>query len=211
MRIAVIGASKGIGAALVHYAEKAGHAVTAVGRSLDLAETPGLIPIRASILDEGVADRVVDGADAVVWCAGSVGFGPALLKTVTWFSDGTRLVIEAMRRAGVRRLVVVTGIGAGDSRGHGGFIYDRLLQPLAIGAIYEDKDRQEALVRASALDWTIVRPGFLTDELPQRGYKVLTDLDGVHSGYISRSDCADCLLRAVETSAWIGETIFITD
>jgi putative NADH-flavin reductase len=211
MRIAVIGASKGVGATLVHYAERAGHAVTAVGRSLEMDETPSVTPIRASILDGGVADRVVAGADAVVWCAGSVGFGPALFKTVTWFSEGTALVIEAMKRAGLRRLVVVTGIGAGDSRGHGGFIHDRLLLPFVIGAIYEDKDRQEALVRASGLDWTIVRPGFLTDELPQRSYKILTRLDGVRAGYISRSDCADCLLRAVETNQWIGQTILITD
>jgi nucleoside-diphosphate-sugar epimerase len=210
-RIAVIGATRGIGAALVHYARAAGHEVTAVGRSLSDDEAPGFTPIKASILDPGVADRAVAGAGAVVWCAGSVGFGPAFLKDVRWLSEGTSLIVDAMKRAGVRRLVVVTGIGAGDSRGHGGFVHDRLLQPLAIGAIYRDKDRQEEIVRASGLDWTIVRPGFLTDEPPERRYRIVTDLAGVRVGYISRSDCADCLLRAVETNSWIGETILITD
>lgn len=54
------------------------------------------------------------------------------------------------------------GIGAGDSKGHGGFFYDRIFYPLLLKAVYSDKDRQESLIRASNADWTIVRPGFLT-------------------------------------------------
>ena len=76
-----------------------------------------------------------------------------------------------MKKAGVKRLVCVTGIGAGDSKGHGGFLYDSIFLPFLLGTIYADKDRQELVIKASDVDWTIVRPGFLTNgpltQIPQ--------------------------------------------
>jgi nucleoside-diphosphate-sugar epimerase len=211
MRIAVIGATLGIGLALTNQARAAGHAVTAVGRSLGASLAPDLIAVTGSIEDADVARRAVDGADAVAWCAGGHGFGPAFLRRVEWVSRGTMVLLEAMRSAGVARLAVVTGIGVGDSRGHGGFVHDRILQPLAVGALDADKERQEALVRASGLDWTIVRPGFLTDDPPRRRYGVHRDLTGLVAGPISRSDVADCLLRCLAGGEWRGETILVCD
>ena len=68
-----------------------------------------------------------------------------------------------MKVAGVKRLIAVTGLGAGDSRGHGGLIYDAVVFPLLLKRVYDDKDVQESIVRSSGLDWTIVRPGLLTN------------------------------------------------
>ena len=211
MRIAVIGATRGIGACLVDQARTAGHDVTAVGRSLDLAPAPDLDVVQGSITDPAITARAVEKADAVAWCAGGTDFGPAWLKRVTWMSEGTRLLVGAMRSRGVRRLVAVTGVGAGDSRGHGGLLYDRILQPLALGAIYADKDRQEALIRDSGLDWTIVRPGLLHDGPPWRRYRTVTDLAGVTAGRISRADCADFILRSLTEDRWVAQTVLITD
>ena len=86
----------------------------------------------------------------------------AVLAGTTLFSKATRILIDAMRAAGVRRLVTVTGMGAGDSRGHGGFLYDAVMFPLVLKRIYDDKDVQEQMIRASGLEWTIARPGLLT-------------------------------------------------
>ena len=69
-----------------------------------------------------------------------------------------------MTRSGVRRLVCISALGVGDSHGHGGFIFDRLFQPLLLRHAYKDKDRQEAAIRASSLDWVIVRPAMLTND-----------------------------------------------
>jgi putative NADH-flavin reductase len=209
MRIAIIGASSGIGLELVIQARAAGHHAVALARNIRTKPAADLTPIPGSILDVGVAERAVQGADGVAWCVGANTFGPAVLRTVTVFSEGTRRTIHAMNAAGVRRLAVITG--AGESRGHGGWLYDCIGLPLVVGAIYADKDRQEAIVRASSLDWTIVRPTLLTNGPRTGKYRVATDLAGVHRGQISRADCADCLLRALTEGAWSRQTILITD
>jgi putative NADH-flavin reductase len=131
-------------------------------------------------------------------------------KPVTVFSEGTRNVLEAMRREGVRRLICVTGIGAGDSKGHGGLLYDCLFKPLLLKTIYVDKDRQEALIQASEADWTIVRPGFLTNGPLTMKYRVIADLIGVTCGKISRADVAHFILEELTANRYLGQTPLLT-
>jgi hypothetical protein len=76
---------------------------------------------------------------------------------MTLFSN-TRILIDAMVGHGVRRLVAITGVGAGETKGHGGFLYDCILYPLFTKRVYTDEGRQDELIRASPLDWVIVRP-----------------------------------------------------
>ena len=125
----------------------------------------------------------------------------AQFKEMTLLSEGTRNLIGAMQPEGVNRLVCITGIGAGESKGHGPWWYDWLVQPLILRGVYADKTRQEALVRKSGLDWTIVRPGALTNG-PAKGSKavhILTDLNGARAGFISRADVATfCLSEVVD-------------
>ncbi len=104
----------------------------------------------------------------------------------------------------------MTGIGAGDSRGHGGFFYDKIINPLLLKTTYEDKDRQEAIVRESGLDWVIVRPGFLTNGSRTGEYRVLTELNGVKAGKISRADVADFILREAAEMKYRGQTPLLT-
>src|SRR5215210_6937880 len=211
MRIAVLGANSGIGRQLVHQARMAGHHVVAVARSIGSEQAPNLTPISGSILDPRVAERATSGCDAVAWCVGSRTLGPALLRTVTLFSEGTKRTIAAMKGAGVSRLAVITGVGAGESRGHGGLLYEWIGLPFMIGAIYADKDRQEALVKGSDLDWTIVRPTLLTNGPRTGQYRVLTSFEGIHGGRISRADCAACLLHAMVEGTWLRTAIVITE
>ena len=74
------------------------------------------------------------------------------------FSEGTRQVLAAMKGAPGIKLLAVTGIGAGDSKGHGGFFYDRIINPLLLATIYEDENRQEALIQLlcdRAFEWSL--------------------------------------------------------
>jgi uncharacterized protein YbjT (DUF2867 family) len=73
-----------------------------------------------------------------------------------------KIAPSSSKAVGVNRLIAVTGLGAGDSRGHGGILYDAVVFPLLLKRAYDDKDVQEWIIRSSGLDWTIVRPGLLT-------------------------------------------------
>ena len=208
MKLLIIGATRGIGFRLLEQALQVGHAVTALVRDPQkiAKKHDGLRVIQGDILDLESVQRAMAEQEAV--CV-TIGIG-ITWKPVTLFSQGTRNVLEAMRRQGVRRLICITGIGAGDSKGHGGFLYDRLFNPLLLKTIYEDKDRQEALIRASETEWTIVRPGFLTNGPLTKQYQVLTDLTGVTSEKISRADVAHFIVEELAANRYSGQTPLLT-
>jgi hypothetical protein len=106
----------------------------------------------------------------------------------------------------VKRLIAVTGLGAGDSRGHGGLLYDAVVFPLLLKRVYDDKDVQEWIIRSSGLDWTIVRPGLLADGPATGQYRVLTAPNDWRFGTISRADVADFLVRQIDDRSLMGTT-----
>jgi putative NADH-flavin reductase len=208
MKLLIIGASRGIGRQLLEQALQAGHLVTAMARHPEHLprQSAGLQTVAGDILNLSLVQQVVAGQEAV--CL-TIGVG-VTIKPVTVFSQGTKNVLAAMAEHGVRRLVCVTGIGAGDSAGHGGLLYDRLFKPLLLKTIYEDKDRQEALIRASDTDWTIVRPGFLTNGPLTENYRVLNDLWGITADKISRADVAHFMLEELSAPRYVGQTPLLT-
>jgi putative NADH-flavin reductase len=206
MKILVIGATGPTGRELVAQGAALGHQVTAAVRNPETAMLPaGVRVVRGDVLDATSMAAAVAGQDAVISSLGS----KLSRKPTTLFSDGTRNLIDAMNGAGVRRLVCITGIGAGDSRGHGGFLYDRIFQPLLLNEIYKDKDRQEGLIRASSLDWTIVRPGALSNGARTEQVRAWSDLSGVTVGKISRADVAWFILKYLNDQGSIRSTITI--
>jgi putative NADH-flavin reductase len=208
MKLAVLGASRGVGLALSKMALERGHDVTAVVRSsaaFQLAH-PKLRVVSGDIRNQASVEAAIAGQDAVCVC---IGVNPTF-RPVDVFSKGMTNVLAAMQKTPNMKIVSVSGIGAGDSRGHGGFIYDRIVQPLLLKTIYEDKDRQEALLKASGIDWMIVRPGMLTNGPETRHYKVLTDLTGVTAGQISRADVADFILNQLTNPTHFKQTPLLT-
>jgi len=208
MKVLVIGGTRGTGREVVAAAHAAGHELTLLARNAERISLP-VTGVRVVVGDAGDADdieRAVAGQDAVVW---TVGVGPTR-RPVHLFSRSTQFLLAAMAKYRVRRLVCVTGIGAGDSRGHGGFFYDRIVQPLFLKTVYEDKDRQEAMLRGSDVDWTIVRPGTLYNG-PETGFALaLTDLEGVDAGKVSRADVAAFIVENLETGEFRRTTVLLT-
>lgn len=206
MKILVLGASAGIGEQLVQAALQAGHQVTAFSRHPDKlnASGPHLKRVAGDFTRRRDLATVVSGQDAVCIC---VGTSPTR-KEVDLFSSGTGFLLELMDSG--QKLVAITGIGAGDSRGHGGFFYDRVVQPLMLASIYRDKDRQEQMIEQSSLDWLIVRPGFLGRGRATGSYHVAENLDGIRSGKISRADVADFVLKQLENPTLFGKKLLLT-
>jgi putative NADH-flavin reductase len=208
MKLLVIGATRGIGRRLVEQALDEGHMVTALVRNPERlpASRDRLEVIKGDIRDRDAVGRAVRNQNAV--CI-TIGINPTR-KPVTVFSEGAKTVIEAMSHSAVDQLICVTGIGAGDSKNHGGFFYDRIFKPFLLKTIYQDKDRQEALVRNSNLEWVIVRPGFLTNGPLTGTYRVLIDLEGVRAGKISRADVAHFILSEIKDKAYRLKTPLLT-
>ncbi len=200
MRILIVGASRGIGLEAVRQGLARGHTIRALARSADRIgpEHPRLETCAADATDAAAVAEALDGVDAVIHTVG----GPRAIRPrfapVTLFSDTAATLIAGMHRkgvgAGVRRLVSVTGFGAGDSRSRLS-LPERLPHRLLLGPAYDDKDRQEVLIRGSGLDWLIVRPTILTNGPRTGRYRVLVEPKTWRNGLISRADVADYLLR----------------
>jgi uncharacterized protein YbjT (DUF2867 family) len=204
----IIGASRGIGLKTVKAALTAGYTVRALARSahgIAINDTQ-LEKIRGDALDRAAIVQALDGTSAVIQVLGVPITPMTVLKGTKLFSGASRVLVEAMRIAGVRRLIAVTGLETGDSRGTAGFLHARVLFPLILQRIYDDKSAQEEIIRSSGLDWTIVRPGILTDGPATGRYQVLTDTKTWQGGLISRRDVADFLVRQITDDANIGRT-----
>jgi uncharacterized protein YbjT (DUF2867 family) len=208
MKVLVLGATGGTGRHIVREARANGHTVVALVRSRANAQPlEGAELIEGDARDESALASALEGCDGVV---SSLGTGVSPFREVTLLSTATRALVNAMRRQEVRRLVCITGLGAGDSRGHGGFLFDRLLYPLLLRNVYADKDRQEDAVRASGLDWVLVRPVVLSDDAPTGRVRALTDLSGVNGGKIPRADVARFVVEQLASDAWLHKAPLIT-
>ncbi len=207
-RVLVMGASRGVGLETVEALLARGLAVRALARSAKgiAIDDPKLEKVDGDALDPATVERALASVDAVIQSLG-VSFGPeTILKGTTLFSKATRVLVDSMRKTGVKRLVAVTGLGAGDSRGHGGLLYDAVIFPLLLKRVYDDKDVAEQIVKRSGLDWTLVRPGVLRNGAATGSYRVLTEPSSWHGGSITRADVADFLAREVTEPAYVGKT-----
>jgi putative NADH-flavin reductase len=206
MKVLIIGATGATGRILMGEALAQGYEVTALARnpSTLAPEDHRLRVLEGNALDASSVEAAVAGQDAVLSALGTRSARPTTL-----FSESTHNVIGAMDKHGVRRLVCITGVGVGDSKGHVGFLYDRIIRPFVVKNIYEDKERQEEAIKQSDLDWVIVRPAQLTDE-PARGeYSVF--LKGSYTATkISRADVAAFMLAQLTDDTYVRKTPVIS-
>jgi uncharacterized protein YbjT (DUF2867 family) len=208
MKVLVLGATGATGRLIVGKAVAKGYDVVALVRSKAKAtDLAGAELIEGDARDPAAINRAIAGCDAVI---SSLGTAISPFREVTLLSTATRALVSVMEQQNIRRLVCITGLGAGDSRGHGGFFFDRLFLPLMLRKVYEDKNRQEDAIRASTLEWTIVRPTVLNDKAARGGIKALTDLSGVHGGSIARADVAEFVVQQLTEDTWLCKAPLIT-
>jgi putative NADH-flavin reductase len=203
-RVLIIGASRGIGLETTRQALAVGHTVRAFARSASeiMISDPKLEKRRGNALRSSDVVAAITGMAAVIQVLG-VSLGD-LFWPVHLFSDATRILVGAMQAQGVKRLISVTGFGAGDSRASISCVQ---LLPFRFffGRAYDDKDVQERLIEDSALDWTIARPGVLTNGSRTGRYKVLKEPSQWRNGTIARADVADFLVQQIEDRACVAK------
>lgn len=200
MKIAILGARGGVGQALVSAALADGHDVTAFARSAVEASAGAsrLAAVTGDACDPEAIVRATAGQDVVCDCLGTTD----ILRPITVFSRVAENLARALKPE--QLLIAVTGLGAGDSKGHCGVLYDRFFLPVVLRRIYADKDRQEDIIKERVARWIIVRPGFLTNGPRTGRYRALTDMRGLHGGKISRADVADFILTQARSPQFLG-------
>lgn len=202
MNIAVFGATGGTGRQVVQQALAAGDQVTALVRDpARLAvQSPSLTVVQGDVLDPTKVAETIQDADAVV-----VSLGNTANNTDYVVSQGTQVIVDAMQRQGKpKRIVVVSSLGVGDSIDQVSFAFKMLMKSVFKKAM-DDKERQEALVKASGLDWIIVRPGGLTDGPATGQARAGTD-PGITAGQVSRADVAAFVLQQLSDNAYLHQT-----
>jgi putative NADH-flavin reductase len=205
-KILVIGASKGIGLEFTRQAASAGHRVRAMARGADRISlnSDNLEKFSGDALNALDVQSALKNIDIVVQTLGIPVGIDMITKPVTLFSEATRVLLPEMQKAAVRRLISVTGYGAGDSRASIGCL-QRIPFNLLLANAYDDKSIQEDLISASDLDWTICRPGVLTNQGKSGNYKVLVKEAEWRNGVISRGDVADFILCQIDREPLIGK------
>jgi putative NADH-flavin reductase len=206
VRIVVLGASGGTGREVVTQAVAEGHEVVAVARAG--SDVPGgATVVRAGFDDADAFDGAVGGADVVISALGTRGRGPT-----TVCADGVSAVLAAMGRTGVRRLLVVSASGlpgVGDDRALRWFVKPILQRVLRHS--YADLARMEEIVRASDVDWTIVRPPQLTDGPRTGSYRRALDRHLPRGHRVARADLAAELLRLAREGDAVGHLVAVAD
>jgi len=220
MKITIFAATGGIGRQALDQAIAAGHDVTAVARNpRNLSATPArIVTADLSDADPATLASAVAGADAVLSCLGSVSKADAEAG-IAW--RGTLAITEAMRASGVRRIVVVSAAPVGTVPSPArpapprydpgdGFLMRHLLNPIAkvaFGASYCDVAQMEDVLRASDLDWTVVRPPRLTNKPLTGTYRMTYDQNVRRGLSISRADVAHVMLRMLAEPQTIRRTV----
>jgi uncharacterized protein YbjT (DUF2867 family) len=158
----------------------------------DLREA-GIEPVLCDLEGDGDVAAAIHGADAVVFAAGA-GPGSGEARKTTMDLDGAVKLIEAAKAEGISRYLIVSSMGADDPSAAGDD---------AFGAYLRAKAGADEALRASGLDFTIVRPGALTDD---PGTGLVTISEHLDRGQIPRADVAAVFLACLDTPSTIGRS-----
>jgi uncharacterized protein YbjT (DUF2867 family) len=212
VKVVIFGATGPTGQELVTRALDKGHKVTAFARNADAIEQEDehLQVFTGDLLQPATVDRAMDGQQAVLCAVGPrrrTGHGETPPNIV---SVGTRHILESMKRFGVKRLVTLSSVGVGDSRGKlqagalMGFLFEKVVIPLALKKEFEDKELQEDLVKKSGVDWVIVRPTSLVDRAARGAFKVALEGERVPAR-IARADVAAFMVDQLTNNTYLGK------
>jgi putative NADH-flavin reductase len=195
MNVLVFGATGGLGREIVAQAKERGHAVTEFTRAKHGDVT----------IDRGAVSSAIRGQDAVI---SALGRGNSF-KSEQLMSRSMDIILPAMQREGVRRLIVTSAFGVGEQ------FYEaplpaRIFFRTLLRHIYADKEVADDFVRRSGLDWTIVCPTRLTDGPRSGSYRAGEHLELRGMPKISRADTADFIVKQLTDAVWLCKTVVVS-
>lgn len=207
MKIAVIGASAGVGLQITRLAIEKGHEVATLSRrAVPTPDQVNLRRVKGSATDPNDVRAAVEGAEAIL-----VTLGVKSPFATTLFSDSARILLRVLQDTdSTATLIVLTGFGTGDSWGYNSLPM-KLLFTLFLKKVYADKSEQERIIAEAYPRWEIVRPGRLTNGTMTGRYRMLDHLvEGMRVGAISRSDVAHFMVTQAEQPTYLGKYVALT-
>lgn len=205
MKVLVVGAAGKTGRAVVAHALAAGHDVTAFVHS-DGYDVPGVAVQIGDATDVTTMITAVEGQDAVIDTVG----GKTPDQPTTLETDVAVTVVAAMQRHGVRRLVVTSVVGQGDSIANTPPSIKELMETF-LRASTRDKAKMEDVVRASDLDWVITRPPILSDEPAGGAVRVLSPDSGEYANTVTRAGLAAFIVAQLSSEEYLRQAVTIAD
>ncbi len=209
MRVLVLGASGRTGRIIVCKLLQHGFAVTAFVRTLQKLECiqhSNLLVIQGDIRNNSSMDEAIKTCDVVISALGKI-----TLTRHSVISDAVAALIGLMKLYGKRRLIFISSLGVGDSKGQLGLIYNLVYLPTFLRNVFRDKERQEKLIHESDLDWTIIRPAhFLPFPLPLRYRECVMPARPRIFPVISRLHTAGCIVQECDENRYIRKNIALS-
>jgi len=206
VKLVVFGATGKTGSEIVKQSLAQGHEVTAFVRdpSKMVVENDRLQLITGDVFDFAAVTEAVQGQEAVICSLGSTSLGKTTIR-----SEGTANIIKAMDENHIKRLLVVSAMGIGESWSTLSSA-NKLFFNTVLRNTRKDHEKQEALVKASSLDWTIVRPSGLTDT-PMTGNYDVGEAIVAQSSRIARADVAHFIVKELDDNAFVCKAVTITN
>ena len=208
LKIIIFGATGGTGRHLVELALGAGHKVLAFDRhqgSLSM-ENPNLRFVKGDVFDEAQVEEAIAGQDVVI---NVLGVPPGV--TIPVCSKGTENIIAAMQKTGVRRLICQSAFVVAAMDGHLREVPLALPILLALSpknkVMFADKLIQERAIKASDLDWTIVRAARLTNDNKMRNIVARERLLFHEWSSISREEIAHFIIQQINDRTFVRKTV----
>ncbi len=206
MNVLVIGAAGKTGTAVVEQALAAGHEVTAFVQKADDYKVPNVRVVEGDATSRADMDTAVRGQDAILNTIG----GKTPYKATTLESSAASAIIASMQQNGVRRLVVTSMLGVGDSEANETF-YERLLMSTFLRGADKDKSAMESAVESSGLDWVILRPAILSDDPATGNVRVFSAKTDEKAHKITRADVAAFMLAQLASDEYLHQDVTIAN
>ncbi len=210
MNILIVGGTGKTGRLLISQGLEEGHCITAMVRKPNKLKfnNPNLKVLKGNVLNLENLETAVQGQDAVLSALGHKQF---FIKT-SILSKGTMNIIRAMERKEVDRFICITSLGINESRFRLGLYYTLFVIPVILFFYFRDKSKQEKLIAQSNLDWTIVRPGQLTNGRKRTKYQHGPNLGSyILTKMISRASVAHFLLKNLASNLYLHKAVGITN
>jgi putative NADH-flavin reductase len=205
MKVVVFGASGKTGSLVVEKAVSAGHEVTAFVHDAAQYHRSGLRVVAGDTGDSAAVRKAITGQDAVIDTIG----GKTPYKDTNLERTAAQNIVESMHSESVRRLVVVSMMGIGESKEQAPFWYEHLLMPTYLRGADKDKTAMESAVQSSGLDFVIARPPVLTEDPATGSFTIVPHSHKAHK--ITRADLAQFLIDQLTDSQHLGKAVTVAN